>query len=327
MKRPIKSGKLSSGGFSLNVLTEDELYEIHLGTLEILKTTGVYVESQEAREIFKIGGADINEENKVVTFPPYLVEECIQSAPDSFHAYGRVRESDVMLEGNRVTFTNFGEGIMFVDPYTGEHRETTKKDVEMAALVIDSLEHIETYERCMLSHDKHHSVQALHNAEASLTHTTKHHWLGPVDRYQCGKIIEMCWAIAGGEDKFRQRPFLTFVTCPISPLKLSSHHCEIIIEAAMNGMGVNCIGMAMSGGSSPIHIAGTLVQQNAEVLASLVLSQLVKKGASFIYGSSTCPLDLKQATATVGSPETALINAAVSRLARYYSLPVFAAGG
>ncbi len=327
MNRPIKAGKLYSGGFSLNVLTEDELYEIHLGTLEILKTTGVYVESEEAREIFRSGGAEINEKDKVVTFPPYLVEDSIRSAPDTFHAYGRIPESDVVLEANRVTFTNFGEGIMFVDPFTGEHRETTKKDVEMAARVIDHLEHVETYERCMLSHDKHHSVQALHNAEASLTNTTKHHWLGPVDRYQCGKIIEICCAIAGSEEKFRERPFLTFVTCPISPLKLSSHHCDIIIEAAMHGIGVNCIGMAMSGGSSPIHIAGTLVQQNAEILSSLVLSQLVRKGTSFIYASSTCPLDMRQATATVGSPETGIINAAVARLASYYNLPSFAAGG
>ena len=327
MKRPIKSGKQSLGGFSLNVLTDDELYEIHLGTLEILKTTGVYVESEEARDIFRAGGAEINETNKVVTFPSWLVEDCIRSTPDTFHAYGRIPESDVVLEGNRVTFTNFGEGIMFVDPYTGEHRETTKKDVEMATRVIDYLEHVQTYERCMLSHDKHHEVQALHNAEASLTNTTKHHWLGPVDRYQCGKIIEICCAIAGGEEKFRERPFLTFVTCPISPLKLSSHHCDIIIEAAMNGMGVNCIGMAMAGGSSPIHIAGTLVQQNAEILSSLVLSQLVKKGAAFMYGSSSCPLDMRQATATVGSPETGMINAAVARLASYYNLPSFAAGG
>ena len=95
----------------------------------------------------------------------------------------------------------------------------------------------------------------------------------------------------------------------------------------MNGMGVNCIGMAMSGGSSPIHIAGTLVQQNAEILSSLVLNQLVKKGAAFMYGSSSCPLDMRQATATVGSPETGMINAAVARLASYYNLPSFAAGG
>lgn len=327
MKRPLKSGKLSSGGFSLNVLTDDELYEIHLATLEVLKDTGVYVESEEAREIFSAGGAEIDEKTKVVTFKPYIVEDAIRTTPDTFHAYGRIPESDVCLEANRVTFTNFGEGIMFVDPYTGEHRETLKKDIEMAARVIDSLENVETYERCMLSHDKHHSVQALHNAEASLTNTSKHHWLGPVDRYQCGKIIEICSALAGGRDKFRERPFLTFVTCPISPLRLSSHHTDIIIEAATNGMGVNCIGMAMAGGSSPIHIAGTLVQQNAEVLSSLVLNQLASKGASFVYASSTCPLDLRHATASVGAPETAMINAAVARLARYYSLPVFAAGG
>ncbi|SDP34490.1 trimethylamine---corrinoid protein Co-methyltransferase [Desulforhopalus singaporensis] len=327
MKRPCKAGKVSSGGFSLNVFSEDELHEIHLGTLEILKDTGVFVESEEARQIFKDGGARINEENRVVTFPPYLVEKCIRSAPETFHAYGRIPESDVVLEGKRVTFTNFGEGIMFVDPYTGEHRKTTKKDIEMAARVIDYLDHVETYERCMLSHDRHHSVQALHNAEASLTNTTKHHWLGPVDRYQCRKIIEICWAIAGGEEKFRERPFLTFVTCPISPLRLSSHHCEIIIEAARNGMGVNCIAMAMSGGSSPIHIAGTLVQQNAELLASLVLGQLVQEGASFIYASSTCPLDMKNATASVGSPETGIINAGVAQIANYYNLPSFAAGG
>lgn len=327
MKRPEKSGKLSNGGFSLNVFTEDELHEIHMGTLEILGQTGVFVESEEAREIFREGGATINEENRVVTFPPYLVEESIRSAPETFHAYGRIPESDVVLEANRVTFTNFGEGIMFVDPYTGEHRETTKKDIEMAARVIDYLPNVQTYERCMLSHDKHHAVQALHNAEASLTNTTKHHWLGPVDRYQCGKILEVCWAIAGSEEKFRERPFLTFVTCPISPLRLSTHHTEIIIEAAKNGIGVNCIAMAMSGASAPIHIAGTLVQQNAELLASLILSQLVKKGAPFVYASSTCPLDMKQATASVGSPETGIINAGVAEIANYYNLPSFAAGG
>jgi trimethylamine--corrinoid protein Co-methyltransferase len=83
----------------------------------------------------------------------------------------------------------------------------------------------------------------------------------------------------------------------------------------------------MAGASSPIHLAGTLVQQNCEILASLLLSQLVKKGSPFVYGSSTCPMDLRFATASVGSPETGMISAAVARLANYYHLPSFAAGG
>ncbi|MBW2437285.1 MAG: trimethylamine methyltransferase family protein, partial [Deltaproteobacteria bacterium] len=85
--------------------------------------------------------------------------------------------------------------------------------------------------------------------------------------------------------------------------------------------------MALSGGSSPVHLAGTLVIQNCEILSSLVLSQSSQKGTPFVYGSSTCPMDLRMATATVGSPETGMISAAVARLARYYSLPSFVAGG
>jgi trimethylamine--corrinoid protein Co-methyltransferase len=99
------------------------------------------------------------------------------------------------------------------------------------------------------------------------------------------------------------------------------------MDAAANGLAVNVIGMALSGASSPIHLAGTLVIQNCELLSSLVLSQLSSKGTPFIYASSTCPMDLRMATATVGSPELAMISAAVARLARYYSLPCFVAGG
>jgi trimethylamine---corrinoid protein Co-methyltransferase len=327
MKRRLRAGRRHSSGFGLSTFSDDEAYEIHLATLEVLKTTGVFVESEEALEIFHGGGAVIDGKKKIAKFPAYMVEDAIQSAPDTFIAYGRIPESDVILDEGRVTFTNFGEGIMFVDPDTGEHRETVKADIEKAARIIDYLDNVDTYERAMLSHDKHHGVQALHNAEASLTNTTKHHWLGPVDRYQARKIVDMCAAIVGGKEKLRERPLLTFVTCPISPLKLSGHHCDIIIEAARNGLGVNIVGMAMAGGSAPIHLAGTLVVQNCEVLSSLVLNQLTAKGAPFIYGSSTCPMDMKMATASVGSPETGMISAAVARLARYYSLPCFTAGG
>lgn len=327
MKRTIKAKRRYSGGFSLEVFSEDELREIHLATLEVLWRTGVYVESAEALEIFAGGGAKVDPKTKVVKIPGYVVEEAIASAPSTMVAYGRSPEYDVVLEDGRVSYTNFGEGIMFLDPDTGEHRETTKADCEKTALLIDYLENIETYERAMLSHDKPPEVQALHNAEASLTNTSKHHWLGPVNRYQSKKIVEMMSAIVGGEDKLRERPLMTFVTCPISPLKLVEHHCDIIVEAARAGIGVNIVGMAMAGGSSPVHLAGTIVVQNCEVLSSLVLSQLTCKGSRFVYGSSTCPLDLRRAVSTVGSPELGMISAGVARLARYYGLPCFVAGG
>jgi trimethylamine--corrinoid protein Co-methyltransferase len=84
--------------------------------------------------------------------------------------------------------------------------------------------------------------------------------------------------------------------------------------------------MAMGGGSAPVNLAGTLVTHNAEVLAGITLAQLTAKGAPVIYGSSTTALDLRFATASVGSPECAMINAGVACLARQYRLPSYVAG-
>ena len=327
MKRSLKVGKNRNSGFSLNVLTDDECDEIHLATLEVLKDVGVFCEDEEALEMLHDGGCEVDKNSKVVKFPHFVVEDALSSAPSTFYACGRRPEDDVILDDSRITFTNFGEGIKFVDPYSGEHRDTTKADLEKTVRVIDALAHFDTCIRAMCSHDKPPEVQAIHNAEAILANTTKHIWLGPVNRYQSLKIIEMCAAVVGGRDKLRKRPLMSFGTCPISPLKLPQHHCEIVIEAARNGLGVFVVAMAMAGGSSPIHLAGTLVVQNSEMLASLVLNQQAVKGAQFLYGDSTCPLDLRFATSTVGSPETGMISAAVARLARYYSLPCFAAGG
>jgi len=269
----------------------------------------------------------VDAKNKIVKIPPLVVEEAIQSTPSQFVACGRTPKNDVVLGRNRVTFTNFGEGIKINDPYTGEHRETTKADVVNGARIIDYLDNLDTYERIMVSHDVPQETVSLHNAEASLTNTSKHHWLGPVNGYCSRKIVEMLSAIVGSQEKLRERPLLTFVTCPGSPLTFSKEHCEIIMEGARSGLAVNIVSMTMAGGSAPVTLAGTLVVLNAEVLGSLVLNQLIRKGSPLIYGSSTCPIDLWRTTATVGSPECGMITAGVAQLARKYALPCFAAGG
>jgi trimethylamine--corrinoid protein Co-methyltransferase len=99
------------------------------------------------------------------------------------------------------------------------------------------------------------------------------------------------------------------------------------MESARNGVVCNILSMAMAGATSPVTLAGTLVTHNAEILGGLTLSQLTRKGAPVIYGSSTTAMDLRFAQASVGTPECALISGAVARLARYYALPSYVAGG
>jgi trimethylamine---corrinoid protein Co-methyltransferase len=327
MQRRQHAGKQLNGGLSLNILTEDELDEIHLGTLEVLEKTGVFVEDETALEIFGDHGADVDPGAKIVRIPPYMVEEATRHAPSKVILAGRDPRHDLVIESNRVHFTNFSEGVKVNDIHTGENRDPVKKDLIDSAVVIDYLPEIDFCEKALGAHDVDQAAVALHNAEAYLTHTTKHCAFGPVNGMLLNKIIEMAVTIAGGIKAFKNRPLVSFTTCPVSPLKLIRDCCEIIMESARNNVVCNILSMAMSGGTAPVTLAGTLVNHNAEILSGITLSQLTRKGAPVIYGSSTTAMDLKMAAATVGTPECALISGAVARLARYYALPSYVAGG
>jgi trimethylamine---corrinoid protein Co-methyltransferase len=326
MIRNPRAGSRKSGGLRLEVFTADELREIHLATLEVLGRTGVFVESEEALELFAQAGAHVDAERRVVCLPAHLVERALADAPSTLVLCGRVPERDVVLEDGRVGFTNFGEGIQVVDPYTGELHESRKQDVADCTRLIDALPEVDVVERPLGAHDVPVETAALYNAEAIFSNTTKHATIGPLTGFCARKMIDMAAAIAGGRAALRRRPILSFLTCPVSPLKLVRDACEIIVEGARAGVPVNVLSMAMAGGSSPVSLAGTLVTHNAEVLAGITLAQLAAPGAPVIYGSSTTAMDLRFASASVGSPECALINAGVACLARFYLLPSWVAG-
>ena len=326
MRSGLFAGKHRTWGLSLNLLTPDELEDIHKATLEVLEKTGIFVENDEALSLFENGGAKVNHETNMVKIPPYLVEESIRSAPAKVILYGRDPKHDLILEGTRVHFTNFSEGVQIVDPRTGELREPVKSDLADAARVIDYLDDVDFCEKAIGAHDVNQVSVPLHNAEAFLPNTTKHCAFGPGNGKLLHKIIEMGAAIVGGMDKFNERPIISFATCPVSPLKLIDDTCEIIIEAARTNTACNILSMAMAGATSPVTLAGSLVTHNAEVLGGLVLSQLACKGAPVIYGSSTTAMDLRMGTASVGTPEAALVSGAVACLARHYKVPCYVGG-
>lgn len=314
-------------GCGLNMFTEDELYTIHCATLEVMRDTGLYVGTREARDLLSGVGAVVDEGNGIVKFPSYVVEDAIRSAPNTILLAGRNPKYDYIAEGKRVAFLNFGEGLRIIDPYTKEYRSTTKEDVAKTALMCDAMDQIVLHNRAVGADEMPGPVQPLHNAEAIFPNISKHCFIGAMNVQNFRKIIEMASAVAGGRDELRDRPFYSTIVCPTSPLKLVPECCDILIEAAREGITVCILSMAMAGATSPVTLAGTLVTHNAEVLGGIVLSQAARKGAPVIYGSSTTIMDLKTATAPVGSPELAMINAAVAGMAQYYLLPSFVAGG
>jgi len=326
VKRNRHAGRRRSGGLGLDVFTPEELEDIHLSTLQILEHTGVFVDNEEAMDYFAAASCDVDRDTKIVRLPPHVVEDAIGSAPSSILLAGRDPANDIVLDSNRVGFCTFGEGIMIVDPYTGEHREPLKKDVGDAARLADALDEIDTFEIAIGAKDAPGETASIHNFEAALANTTKCIGAGTLSTAENEAVIDMAAAVVGGREKLRERPIVYMGVCPVSPLKLTREVCEVIISAAKAGLPDNILSMAMAGGSAPTNLAGALVTHNAEVLSGITLAQLVRRGSPVIYGSSTTALDLRFATASVGSPECAVINAGVACLARQYRLPSYVAG-
>lgn len=325
-------GRVKMSGLRLELFSEDDIREIDYATKDVLSTYGVQVSDQEALEIFRDNGCDVDFETKMVRIPTKLINQALSTVPKKFYLYGRDDEHTVeQMHKGRVHYTNFGTGIQMCD-YLGDNkyetRDSTDADLANCAKIVDWADNISYFSLAVSARDwAGVGAEDVHEMITALKNTVKHfHHIDPV-----AENVDFYWEILkayyGGDEKMaRDRPIMSMLVCPTSPLELSHNAAQVIIKGARYGIPVNVLSMAMAGGSSSIYLAGTLVTHNAEVLSGIVLSQLANPGAPVLYGSSTTTFDLRNGTAPVGSPELAVISAAVPKLGQYYGLPVFVAG-
>lgn len=324
-----KSGVNSLEGYGLAAFTEQELQAIHSATLHILKDIGIKVEAEEAVEIYASAGASVERKDKyaIVKIPSFLVEECIASTPKTGIFCGRRPEDDYFTDGNRVTFSaGFGEHVKIIDLKTRQVRPTIKQDVGEISRIQDALAVTSVVERPACSGDCLPAAQPVHNYAAMVKNTSKHCFLGCGGKRNVEIIIEIAKLAAGGEENFKDRPIVTGNVCPTSPLALVDEACESVIACARGGIGLMIIPMSLVGASSPVTLAGVMVQHNAEVLSTLTLAQLTRKGTPCIYGGCDTIMDLKLACSPIGVQENALLNVAWAKLARFYGLPSWVGG-
>lgn len=324
MQRGFIAGGLRHAGAGLNLLTGDELAEIQRSTLEVLERTGVWVEADDALDVFADGGCRVNRETRVVKIPGYLVEEAIALMPATFRLCGREVGKEVLLGGDAVHFMNFGIGIRVTDRETGENRDSLKSDVADAARLVDWCDQIDVLLEALVPHDC--EAPALHILDANLRNCTKPSISGPASAAEAEACLDLVAAVYGGRDVLPERSPIVMGACTVSPLQLTREGSDAWIAGARAGLPVCIMSMAMAGGSSPQTLAGTLVIHNAEVLAASVLVQLISRGNPILYASSSLAMDLRYGAAVLGTPEGALINAGVAQLAHLHGVPSWVQG-
>ena len=324
MKRKPQS-VLHAGGVNLNFFSEADLDDIHVATVEILEQTGVLVEADQALDIFADHGCRVNRETHIVKIPAYVLHEALASARSSFRLYGRDPKNDILIQTGRTAVVPFAEGLMVNDIETGENRESTKADVATHCRIANALDNMDLNMVTVMARDVPPETAALHNLEAALPNTTKPMNMSITTAHEVELGLDMAAVIAGGRDKLREKPIVFFGSCPVAPMNLCETLTDALIPTVRAGMPFLAISMGMAGGSTPITLAGTLVVQNVELLATFVLTQLVNRGTRS-SGNSTCTMDLRWGTAAVGTPETALYQAGSVAMARHYGIPAWTAG-
>lgn len=309
----------------LRWVTEDDLEEIHFATLEVLENAGVQVNHPEALQLLKDAGC-IVKENKV-RIPSWLVEECIRLAPRKIVVANRKGERVMPLEKNRTYFGTGSDLPFTIDLETGERRRSSKKDVELASRVMDFLPNYDFVMSYAIASDMDAKASDLHQFEAMVANTVKPLIVTAHNERNMRAQLEMASLVAGGKEELKKNPFLMLYSEPITPLIHTNDGIGKMFACFEYGVPVVYTPGILSGATTPVTKAGTIVLMNAEALAGVVMAQLKQKGAPIIIGGGATPMDMRTTNTLYGAPETSMNYAVMTQLSQYYGIPNFTEAG
>ena len=310
---------------TINMLSDEQVRELHYATLEILRETGVKMEDPQGRELLLEAGAW--EADGRIKIPEHLVTDAITSAPSRIPMHDRLGNLTMPLELGKVFFGTGSDTIFTIDIDSGDRRRALVQDVEDFARLSDGLDNIDFVMSMSNSADVPPDDLYIHSFIRMLRGTTKPNVYTAKDINDMRDIYRIAVAVAGGEEALHEKPFFLQYAEPISPLFIIEESLQKVIFCAEKGVPVAYIPSTNPGGGGPITVAGSVALGNAECLLGLIISQLVRPGTPFLYGMNTAALDMKMTIVSYGSPEWSLGMASWSALARYYNLPVWGYGG
>ncbi len=310
-------------------LSDQDIKRIHETSLKVFTEVGVQMNFAPAREMFRAAGAQVNDDSGIVKIPQGLVEELIHKAPPIVRLCGREKngELDCEIGGSRVYMGTGGTALNVQDPGSQDCRRATLQDVANMARVVDALDNIHFYMLNVFPSDLSGKDVDVNRFGAALNATRKHVMGGVYTVEGVRNVIKMAETIAGSPDKLRQRPFISMVTCLISPFKLDEQYAQLTMEAARNRIPVVVPTEPLCGATAPITLAGNLVVQNVDTLSGIMLAQLTNPGAPTLYGCISSITDLRDMKYLSGAVEMGLMNAAAAQMARFYRLPYYATAG
>lgn len=330
--KPVRPGM--EGGRYLP-LSEGDIAHIQETIFDLLENVGFSRSIPSCIEYVTQAGGVF--EDGRLKFPRSLVEDTIANAARDITLYAQDPVHDMHLSNNKVHFGTAGAAVHVVDewkthdayPGKGMYRESTALDLYDAARLVDKLEHIHFFQRCMVARDiEDPRAMDLNTTYASVMGTAKHCGVSYVDPEHAQEGLNLLYEIAGGEAKWRERPFASVSCCfVVPPMRFAEDACRVMEVCIKGGMPVLLLAAGQAGATSPASLAGAVVQEWAEVLGALVYANAIVPGHPCIAGPWPFVSDLRTGAMSGGSGEQAVLMAACGQMGRFYDLPTGIAAG
>ena len=310
----------------MRFLSSDEEEFVHDKSLETLSEIGVRVRSDSVLSMLDDSGANVDKESRVARMPEGMVNDALKKAPSSFRMCARNRANDIKIPTTGMPhLTTDGLTLYMTDIETGEKRLATRNDFAEFARLADALEPVDFFWPIVTISDVPPGSHNLHELWTAFQNCSLHVQGDCTSALDARRMIELGSIIAGGSEELRKRPIFSCATNPISPLSFDKGAVEAQVEFARAGVPILCHSMSISGMSAPVTLAGTIVNLNAENLASIVISQCASPRAPHIYGSCSMPANLMTGAINLYAPEAMMISAAAGQMARRYRRPCMVA--
>jgi len=323
--RPIRPG-MEGGRYK--PLTEEGVKRIHEAALDALEHIGLADAPESGVEILTGAGAIRGEDGRI-RFPRALVEDMLAIAARDITLFARDPRHDMQLSGKRVHFGTAGAAVYVVDVEKNEYRESTVQDLFDAARLVDEMDNIHFYQRPMVCRDIPDNFEMdLNTVYACCAGTTKHVGTSFTEPGFMPGAFDLIHLIAGGEDKWRARPFISNSNCfVVPPMKFATDACRTMEACVRGGMPVLLLSAGQAGATAPAPIAAAIVQAVAECLAGVVYINAMQPGFPAIFGTWPFVSDLRSGAMSGGSGEQALLTAGCAQMQHFYNLPGGAAAG
>ncbi len=306
------------------LLNDDFVKKIIFEALEILERQGVFVENKEALNLFQAQNMKVDKDYQRVYITPQLVQDSLDSAPETITLYDRTGETAYLVGHDEVHFNPGSAAVNILDHKTQIQRKAETKDVIDFARIIDSMEHYDFQSTGLISMDVPDIISDSYRLYLGLRFSSKPIVTGTFRVEGFKPMFDMLVAVRGSSESLKEKPLAIFDACPSPPLKWSNLTTQSLIDCAYAGIPSELISMGMTGATSPVTIAGTLVQHCVENFSGVVITQLAKKGSPVIFGGSPSSFDMRKGTTPMGAIETMMIDSAYAQIAKSLNLPTHA---